>query len=82
MGIESLNFWLTKFIQEVCKKDGKRYPARTLYSIACEIQRHIQETNVQLVLLAVKKYGKKIISIFNQDYTFCKYISVLLLFLD
>jgi len=55
MSIESLNFWLTKFIQEVCKKDGKRYPARTLYSITCGIQRHIQETNVQLVLLDSKE---------------------------
>ena len=23
---ESLNFWLTKFVEEVCKEDGERYP--------------------------------------------------------
>ena len=28
---ESLNLWLTKFVQEVCKEeDGERYPPRTL----------------------------------------------------
>jgi len=34
MSIESLNFLLTKFIQEVCKKDGERYP-RTYYLQYC-----------------------------------------------
>ena len=26
MMAESLNFWLTKFVEEVCKEDGERYP--------------------------------------------------------
>ena len=26
MTAESLNFWLTKFVEEVCKEDGERYP--------------------------------------------------------
>jgi hypothetical protein len=45
MNAESLNFWLVKFIEEVCKEDGQRYPARSLYSIVCGLERHLQEAN-------------------------------------
>lgn len=31
----SLNFWLTKFDQEVTGKTGGRYPPRSLYGIVC-----------------------------------------------
>ena len=27
----SLNYWLTKFVQEVANKNGGRYPSRSLY---------------------------------------------------
>ena len=30
MSAESLNLWLAKFIQDVCKGNGQRYPGRTL----------------------------------------------------
>jgi hypothetical protein len=43
MNGETLNFWLGKFIQEVCKTNGERYPGRTLYAIACGLNRHLQE---------------------------------------
>ena len=39
MNGETLNFWLGKFIQEVCKPNGER----TLYAIACCLNRHLQE---------------------------------------
>ena len=45
MNAESLNFWLVKFVEEVCKEDGQRYPSRFLYSIICGLQRHLQEDN-------------------------------------
>ena len=45
MTAESLNFWLTKFVQEICKEDGQRYPPRSLYSIICGLQRHLDEGN-------------------------------------
>src|SRR6056300_330053 len=45
MTAESLNFWLTKFIMEVCKDSGERYPPRTLYSVVCGIQRHLEDNN-------------------------------------
>ena len=37
------NFWLSRFIQEVVKANGERYPARTLYDIVCELNRYLQE---------------------------------------
>jgi hypothetical protein len=39
----SLNFWLSRFIQEVVKANGERYPARTLYGIVCGLNRYLQE---------------------------------------
>lgn len=41
--VESLSFWLAKFVQEVAKKNGERYPPRTLYCIICGINRHLAE---------------------------------------
>ena len=35
MSAESLNLWLAKFVQEVCKGNGQIYPGRTLYSMVC-----------------------------------------------
>lgn len=43
MNGETLNFWLAKFIQEVCKVNGERYPSRTLYAMVCGLNRHLQE---------------------------------------
>jgi hypothetical protein len=37
MSAETPNFWLAKFVMEVCKKDGECYPPRTLDSICCGI---------------------------------------------
>ncbi|CAB4034352.1 Hypothetical predicted protein [Paramuricea clavata] len=43
MTARSLNFWLIKFVQEVCEKDGKLYPGRTVYQIICSLKRHLDE---------------------------------------
>ena len=43
MGALSLNYWLTKFIQEVAKPLKGRYPAKTLYQIVCGIRRFMEE---------------------------------------
>ena len=45
MSAESLNFWPTKFVTEVCKENGERYPLRSLYSICCGLQRHLENSN-------------------------------------
>ena len=44
MDANALNFWLSKFVQEVAHSEGKVYPARTLYGIVCGIRRHLKET--------------------------------------
>ena len=36
----SLNFWLTKFVMEVAKDSGERYPPKTVYRIVCGLNRH------------------------------------------
>ncbi|XP_068712925.1 uncharacterized protein [Montipora foliosa] len=41
----SLNYWLSKFRMEVAKKNGERYPAKTIYGIVCGIRRHLEEKN-------------------------------------
>ena len=45
MTARTLNFWLIKFVQEVCDKDGKLYPGRTVhvYQIVCSLKRHLEE---------------------------------------
>jgi len=45
MTAESLNFWLIKFVEEVCKENGERYPPWSLYSIVRGIQRFLGDTN-------------------------------------
>ena len=35
---ESLNFWLIKFVEELCKENGHRYPHGLLCSIVCTIR--------------------------------------------
>ena len=37
----SLNYWLTKFVMEVAKDSGERYPPRTVYGIVCGAKRHL-----------------------------------------
>ena len=38
-----LNYWLTKFVQEVAKPSKERYPPRTLYGIVADIRRSLAE---------------------------------------
>ena len=38
----SLNYWLSKFVQEVSNSSGERYPSRSLYSIICGLKRHLK----------------------------------------
>lgn len=40
---EELDFWLSRFIVEVRNESGDSYPASTLYSLACALNRHIKE---------------------------------------
>ena len=41
----SLNYWLTKFVMEVAKDSGERYPPRTVYGIVRGLKRHFEDKN-------------------------------------
>ena len=34
------NYWLSKFVMEVAKKSGERYPPKAVYGIVCGIPRY------------------------------------------
>ena len=40
MDAVTLNYRLSKFVMEVAKKSGERYPPKTVYGIVCGIRRH------------------------------------------
>ena len=40
MDAVTLNYWLSKFVMEVAKTSGKRYPLNTIYEIVCGIRRY------------------------------------------
>ncbi|CAH3015010.1 unnamed protein product [Porites evermanni] len=41
----TLNYWLSKFVQEVAKCSKDPYPPKTLYQIVCSIRRFLVEKN-------------------------------------
>ncbi|KXJ06844.1 hypothetical protein AC249_AIPGENE19672 [Exaiptasia diaphana] len=45
MSAETLNLWLSRFVQEVRNSKGQRYPPRTIYVIMCGLKRHLSETS-------------------------------------
>ena len=53
----SVNYWLTKFVQEVAKPSKDRYPPRTSYCIVAGIRR----------FLARKKLGEDINPLSTSD---------------
>ena len=50
MSVCSVNYWLSKFVQEVSNSSGERYPSRSLYSIICGLKRHLSDINVSAAL--------------------------------
>ena len=45
MDVLSLNYWLSKFVMEIAKKSGERYPPKTVYGIICALKRYLEEKN-------------------------------------
>ena len=62
MDVISLNYWLTKFVMEVAKDSGERYPPRTVYGIVCGVKRYLGDKNGDEALNPLdahdKRYGK------------------------
>ncbi|XP_019637242.1 PREDICTED: zinc finger MYM-type protein 2-like [Branchiostoma belcheri] len=40
---EEMGFWLSRFVFEIRRQDGKPYPPKTLYNIVAAIMRHFRE---------------------------------------
>ena len=43
MEIGELDYWLSRFVLEVCRKDGNCYPSNTLHQLCCGILRFLRE---------------------------------------
>ena len=54
----SLNYSLTKFVMEVAKDSGERYPPRTVYGIVCGVKRHLADKNGDETLNPLDGHGK------------------------
>ena len=59
MSPNTLNFWLSKFVCEVAKQNGERYPTSSLYLLICAINRHFSETRGEDALNVLNKAGDK-----------------------
>ena len=43
--VESLNFWMPRFVAEVRRQDGKPYPPKTIHQILAGLQRYMLDKN-------------------------------------
>ena len=59
MSADSLNLWLCKFICEVAKQTGERYPPKTLYLLACGINRHLGNVQGEKAFNILEKSGRR-----------------------
>ena len=41
--VSEMDFWLSRFVLEVRKKNGDPYPPNTLYQLICGLQRQLRE---------------------------------------
>ena len=41
LSAQLINFWLSRFVLEIRRCDGKRYPPASLYQLCCGILRHL-----------------------------------------
>ena len=55
----TLNFWLSKFVCEVAKQNGERYPHNSLFLLVCAINCHLSETGGENSLNDLNKADKR-----------------------
>ena len=55
----SLNYLLSKFVQEVANKNGGRYSLRSLHGIVCGLKRHLEDVNGGNALNPLDSSGKR-----------------------
>ena len=59
MSANTLNFWLSKFVCEVAKQNGERYPPNSLYLLICAINLHLSETGGEDAFNVLNKADKR-----------------------
>ena len=59
MSVLSVNYWLTKFVQEVAKPSKERYPSRTLYAIVAGIRRFLTEKKLGEDISPLSTFDKR-----------------------
>lgn len=54
--VDELNFWLSRFVVECRRDDGKPYPPNSLYNIMAGIQRFLRQKNLKFHSLTKQCY--------------------------
>ena len=67
MDVLSLNYWLSKFVMEVAKKSGERYPPKSVYGIICSLKRHLEERNGSEALNPLDTSDKRYLTTFKSN---------------
>ena len=67
MDVLSLNSWLSKFVMEVAKKSGERYPPKSVYGIICSLKRHLEERNGSEALNPLNASDKRYLTTFKSN---------------
>lgn len=67
MDVLSLNYWLSKFVMEVAKKSGERYPPKSVYGIICSLKRHLEERNGSEALNPLDASDKRYLTTFKSN---------------
>ena len=62
----SLNYWLSKFVMEVAKKSGERYPPKSVYGIICALKRYLEEKNGSEALNPLDASDKRYLTTFRR----------------
>ena len=55
----SLNYWVTKFVQEVANKNEGHHPSRSLYGIVCGLKQYLEDVNGQNALNPLDSSDKR-----------------------
>lgn len=64
----SLNYWLSKFVVEVAKKSGERYPPKSVYGIICALKRYLEEKNGSEALNPLDASDKRYLTTFRPNW--------------
>ena len=52
-----LSYWLSRFVLEVRRQDGRDYPPQTLYSMCCGLLRYVREVKPEINIFKDPQYA-------------------------